>query len=54
MLTVRPSNKYLCINTNTKHMQTAELEGQFSVQFELAGVNSSSIITNNNFKEREV
>ena len=28
------------------HMRIDELEGQFSVQFELAGVNSSSIIIN--------
>ena len=28
------------------HMRIDELEGQFSVQFELAGVNSSSIINN--------
>ena len=36
------------------HMRIDELEGQFSVQFELAGVNSSSIIINHNFKKREV
>ena len=35
------------------HMRIDELEGQFSVQFELAGVNSSCIIINN-FKKREV
>ena len=28
------------------HMRIDELEGQFSVQFELAGVHSSSIINN--------
>ena len=33
------------------HMRIDELEGQFSVQFELAGVNSSSIIINN-FKKK--
>ena len=35
------------------HMRIDELEGQFSVQFELAGVNSSSIIINN-LKKREL
>ena len=35
------------------HMRIDKLEGQFSVQFELAGVNSSSIIINN-FKKREL
>ena len=35
------------------HMRIDELEGQFSVQFELAGVNSSSIIIND-FQKREV
>ena len=36
------------------HMRINELEGQFSVQFELAGVNSSSSIIINNLKKREV
>ena len=41
----------MIMNMMILHMRIDELEGQFSVQFETAGVNSSSSIIINNLKK---